>query len=122
MTARSDALLRQIKAFGLTYPAANIRSPWPEHADLAVRDKTFAWLSIEGEPFSIGLKLPFSAPEALELPYAKPTAYGLGRSGWVTMTPGDNELPDFKTLRSWIDESYRAVAPKTLVKQVQPLD
>ena len=35
MTAKSDALLREIKAFGLTYPDANIRSPWPEHADLA---------------------------------------------------------------------------------------
>ena len=121
-TAKTDALLAQIKAFGLRYPDANIRSPWPEHGDLAVRDKTFAWLSIEGQPFSIGLKLPFTGPEVLELPYAKPTGYGLGRSGWVTLTPGEHELPDMGRLKAWIDESYRAVAPKSLIKAIPPLD
>jgi predicted DNA-binding protein (MmcQ/YjbR family) len=122
MTTKTDALLAQIKAFGLQYPGAHIRSPWPDHADLAVKDKTFAWLSIEGEPFSIGCKLPFTGPEALDLPYSKPTGYGLGRSGWVTLTPDDDELPSFAQLKSWIDESYRAVAPKTLVKAIPPLD
>ena len=83
----SDAALAELRAFGLAYPGAHTKSPWPGHLDLAVNDKTFAYLSIEGEPFSISCKLPQSSEVALMLPFAKPTAYGLGKSGWVSATP-----------------------------------
>jgi predicted DNA-binding protein (MmcQ/YjbR family) len=80
-----------------------------------VKDKTFAYLSIEGEPFKISCKLPHSSAAALMLPFATPTAYGLGKSGWVSAQFPKGETPPKDLLKAWIDESYRAQAPKKLV-------
>jgi hypothetical protein len=52
---------------------------------------------------------------ALTLPFTSPTGYGLGKSGWVTATFGPKEAPPLDLLEDWIDESYRAQAPKKLV-------
>jgi predicted DNA-binding protein (MmcQ/YjbR family) len=114
----TDALLKDLRAFGLEYPGAHPKSPWPGHLDLAVNDKTFAYLSVEGEPFSISCKLPRSGAMALALPNTEPTAYGLGKSGWVSARFPDGEVPPVEMLKAWIDESYRAQAPKKLVKQL----
>jgi len=111
----SDAVLKELRAFGLRYPKAHTRSPWPGHLDLAVNDKTFAFLSVEGEPLGISCKLPKSATAALMLPFAKPTPYGLGKSGWVSAQFPDGKKPPVEMLKAWIDESYRAQAPKKLV-------
>lgn len=112
--APTDAAVRELRAFGLTYPGAHLKSPWPGHADLAVNDKTFAYLSVEGEPLKISCKLPRSSEVALLLPGCVPTAYGLGKSGWVSMTFTDADVP-VAMLQAWIDESYRAQAPRKLV-------
>jgi predicted DNA-binding protein (MmcQ/YjbR family) len=114
----NDAILRKLRAFGMTYPGAHRKSPWPGHDDQAVNDKTFAYFSLEGEPFSISFKLPYTNHEALKLPFAKPTGYGLGRSGWVTLDPGTGEMPSIEQLELWIDESYRAQAPRKLAAQI----
>jgi predicted DNA-binding protein (MmcQ/YjbR family) len=110
----TDAALKELREFGLAYPGAHTKSPWPGHLDLAVKDKTFAYLSVEGEPFGISCKLPQSAAAALMLPDTKPTAYGLGKSGWVSASFPDGDVP-VPLLKEWIDESYRAQAPKKLV-------
>jgi predicted DNA-binding protein (MmcQ/YjbR family) len=111
----TDAALEELRAFGLAYPGAHTKSPWPGHLDLAVKDKTFAYLGVEGEPFQISCKLPRSGAEALMLPFAKPTGYGLGKSGWVSASFPDGQAPPLPLLKAWIDESYRAQAPKKLV-------
>jgi predicted DNA-binding protein (MmcQ/YjbR family) len=111
----TDAVLKELREFGLAYPGAHTKSPWPGHLDLAVKDKTFAFLSAEGEPFSISCKLPQSNATALMLPFAKPTGYGLGKSGWVSAQFGEGQMPPKDLLKEWIDESYRARAPKKLV-------
>ena len=113
----TDGVLKELRTFGLAYPGAHTKSPWPGHMDLAVNDKTFAYLSVEGEPLSISCKLPRSSGLALELPHAQPTPYGLGKSGWVSMAFPDGDVP-VDMLKQWIDESYRAQAPKKLVKQL----
>jgi predicted DNA-binding protein (MmcQ/YjbR family) len=115
----TDAILKELRAFGLTYPGTAIKSPWPDHADLAVNGKTFAYLSLEGEPFKISLKLPYTGDEARKLPFAVPTAYGLGKSGWVTFSPAPGAMPSIRQLESWLDESYRAQAPKKLAAQIK---
>src|SRR4051794_4802877 len=111
----SDAILKELRAFGLAYPGAHTKSPWPGHLDLAVKDKTFAYLSLEGEPFHISCKLPQTSSIALMMPHVKPAAYGLGKSGWVAAEFPDDELPPIEVLEAWIDESYRAQAPKKLI-------
>ena len=113
----TDRLLKELRAFGLAYPGAHTKSPWPGHLDLAVKDKTFAYLSIEGEPLSISCKLPQSSGVALMLPFCTPTAYGLGKRGWVSASFADH-APSVDMLKAWIDESYRAQAPKKLVAQL----
>jgi predicted DNA-binding protein (MmcQ/YjbR family) len=118
MSKRSDQLVRDVRAFGLSLPGAHGKAPWPTHDDLAVNDKTFAYLPTEGEPFSLSCKLPYTGVVALELPYAKPAAYGLGRSGWVSFSPRADELPSLEQLREWVEESYRAQAPRKLVKEL----
>lgn len=117
----TDAILRALRERGLRYPGAHLKSPWPGHLDLAVRDKTFAYLSVEGEPFGVSCKLPRSSAVALMLPHTEPTAYGLGKSGWVSLRVPDGELPPVEMLEAWIDESYRAQAPKKLVAQLDSM-
>jgi predicted DNA-binding protein (MmcQ/YjbR family) len=114
----TDKVLQELRTFGLAYPGAHTKSPWPGHLDLAVNDKTFAYLSIEGEPFGISCKLPQSSEVALMLPFCTPTAYGLGKSGWVSAKFPDSKPLPVDMLKEWIDESYRAQAPKKFVKQL----
>lgn len=118
MSGEGDAMLRELRAWGMTLPGAHGKSPWPGHDDLAVRDKTFAYLSAEGEPFSVSFKLPYTGHDALQLPFASPTGYGLGKSGWVSLTPPEGDIPPLDQLKEWVEESYRAQAPRKLVKEL----
>jgi predicted DNA-binding protein (MmcQ/YjbR family) len=110
-----DDVVKELREFGLRFPGAHLKSPWPGHLDLAVKDKTFAYLSLEGEPLDISCKLPQSNVAALMLPFTKPTAYGLGKSGWVTAQFARGQKPPVEMLKAWIEESYRAQAPKKLL-------
>jgi predicted DNA-binding protein (MmcQ/YjbR family) len=116
-TGSTGTVLKELRAFGLTYPGVETKSPWPGHDDLAVKGKTFAYLSAAGDPFSVSFKLPYTRDEALRLPFAQPTGYGLGKSGWVTFQPGVHDMPSMAQLKAWLDESYRAQAPKKLAAQ-----
>ncbi|MDB4961191.1 MAG: DifB protein [Myxococcales bacterium] len=117
-SSSSDAALLELRVFGLAYPGVTVKSPWPGHHDLAVKDKTFAYMSLEGEPFRIGCKLPQSSTVALMLPWTKPMEYGLGKSGWVSAKPPEGREIPVEMFKEWMDESYRAQAPKTLLKQL----
>lgn len=117
--AHKSALL-ELRKFGLAFPEAHTKSPWPGHMDLAVKDKTFTYLNVDGEPLSISCKLPESAVEALALPFTRPTEYGLGKSGWVSADFPWEEAPPVALLKLWIEESYRAQAPKRLVALLSP--
>jgi predicted DNA-binding protein (MmcQ/YjbR family) len=117
MASKSDAIVDELRAWGLTLPGAHRKSPWPEHDDLAVKDKTFAYLPARGQPFGLSCKLPYTGYEALQLPWAEPTGYGLGKSGWVSFSPPDDEIPTVDELKAWVEESYRAQAPKKLVRE-----
>ena len=111
------AALSHLRERGLTYPGAHLKTPWPEHLDLAVKDKTFAFMSAPGASPSLSLKLPYTREAALELSYAEPTGYGLGTHGWISFKLEGAEL-DIGQFEQWLDESYRAVAPKSLVKLI----
>ena len=118
MGAKSDLVLEELRTWGLALPGAHRKAPWPGHDDLAVKDKIFAHLPAAGEPFSMSCKLPYTGYEALQLPFAEPTGYGLGKSGWVTFRCDEDQIPALDQLRAWAEESYRAVAPRKLVKEL----
>jgi predicted DNA-binding protein (MmcQ/YjbR family) len=115
--ARRHPAEAALRAFALSYPEATEDFPWG-HRAIKVRRKAFVFMSNEEPELSLSVKLPASAEGALQLPFAEPTHYGLGRSGWVTATFGPKAKPPLEVLRSWIDESYRAVAPKRLAATV----
>ena len=92
--------------------------PWG-HSAIKVRAKTFLFLNRdEGGGTSLSVKLPVSRDFALIFDFAEPTGYGLGRSGWITATLAAGDAADRDLLKRWIDESYRAIAPKRLGKLV----
>src|SRR5882762_905544 len=109
---RPEAVL--LRAFALGYPEAYEEFPWGERV-AKVKGKVFVFLGMDGDDLGLSVKLPHSWMLALGLPFASPTGYGLGKAGWVTARFGKREKAPVDLLRSWIDESYRAVAPKKLV-------
>ena len=104
-------------AFALRLPEAFEDHPWGETV-VKVRKKVFVFLG-HAESFGLSVKLPQSAFEALLLPFTEPTGYGLGKSGWVTARFERDAAIPLTLLREWIEESYRAVAPKTRVKGLE---
>lgn len=106
--------------YALSLPGAHEEYPWGERVVKAGK-KVFAFLGaafVETEHFSMSVKLPQSGDVALERRGASPTGYGLGKSGWVSIRIERGEAFDADELRAWILESYSAVAPKTLVKEM----
>src|SRR6187402_1666681 len=112
MPATVAALRRSMRDFALSLPGTSPKSPWPGHDDVAVADKTFVYLgSDDEERLSLGVKLRLSGAEVLRRPGATPMAYGLGKSGWVSVALAPAAAPPVETLRRWVMESYRAQAP-----------
>ena len=107
-----------LTAFALRFPGTREDHPWGDHV-VKVGKKVFVFMGTTDDGgFGLSVKLPASAPMALLLPFASPTGYGLGKSGWVSARFAPSQSPPLDLLRAWIDESYRAIAPKTLVKKL----
>ncbi|MBE4750031.1 MmcQ/YjbR family DNA-binding protein [Corallococcus sp. ZKHCc1 1396] len=113
-TQKVEAVLRE---HALSYPGAHEDFPWG-HRAMKVNDKTFLFMTVEGEKLNLSAKLPDSKDAALTLPFTEPTEYGLGKSGWVTAHFGAASQVPVPVIKAWIDESYRAIAPKKLVSQL----
>ena len=90
--------------------------PWGERA-FKIKGKVFLFLSRHEDGLNVTVKLPQSNTYALTRPFAKPTGYGLGKSGWVAAQPTVAQI-DIAMFKAWIDESYRAQAPKKLLAQL----
>jgi predicted DNA-binding protein (MmcQ/YjbR family) len=109
----------RLKKHALTYPEAVEDHPWG-HIAVKVRRKAFVFMALKDGRLRLSMKLPESGVAALTLPFASPTGYGLGKSGWVTAQfQGKAKVP-VALLQEWIDESYRTVAPKRLVATFEP--
>lgn len=98
----------------MAYPGATEEFPWGERA-IKVSRKIFAMFNHAGGAFVVTVKLPDSSAYALMQPYAERTGYGLGKSGWVTCRFRAGDEPPVDLLEEWVEESYRAVAPKNMV-------
>lgn len=106
---------KSLRKAALAYPQTTEDFPWDHHAFKAGGKKTFLFLtSMEEGGFSCSMKLPFRNEEALKLKGAAPTGYGMAASGWVTFTFGPKAKAPLPKLIDYLDESWRAVAPKKL--------
>ena len=107
-------------AYAATYPGAWEDHPW-DHTVMKVGKKVFVFFGGKASSedcLSVTIKLPISAEMVLSLPFFRKAGHGLGKSGWVQATLRDGEEIDQESFRAWIDQSYRAVATKTLIKQL----
>jgi predicted DNA-binding protein (MmcQ/YjbR family) len=98
----------RLAEFALSLPEAHEDHPWGDRV-VKVRRKIFVFLG--GDEQTITVKLVESHGHALSVEGARPTGYGLGKAGWVTVPVADVDL---ETLQDWVEESYRIVAPKRL--------
>jgi predicted DNA-binding protein (MmcQ/YjbR family) len=117
-TAALKKLEAKLREHALSYPETEEAFPWGERA-LKVKGKTFIFMRLGDDGLSFSVKLANTANQALALPFAKPTGYGLGRSGWVTVSLTKTTKDLTQQCLDWVDESYRAVAPKKLVARLE---
>src|SRR5689334_25417668 len=111
------------QAYALTFPGADAEHPWGQTV-IKVKRKVFLFVNGAIAPqdgVSLSVKLPQSGANVLQFPLAEPMGYGMGKHGWVTLLiMRDDQLP-LPLLEAWIDESYRAVAPKRLLNELDQL-
>jgi predicted DNA-binding protein (MmcQ/YjbR family) len=107
----AESVLRES---ALRYPEAFEDFPWGERV-VKVRKKIFVFLDRVDDGLKVCTKLPESNADALALPNVTPAGYGMGKHGWVVAAFGPSDQVPLEMLLRWIDESYRAIAPKKLV-------
>ena len=119
MTVADDrTLVESLEQFALSLPEAWADSPWGDRV-VKVGKKIFVFVSgPDSERPVITAKLPESRDHALSFPDAFPTRYGLGKHGWVTIFVDAVPSEEREVLFDFVEESYRAVATKTLVKRL----
>ena len=113
----SDDRKQTLLEHALALPGAWEDHPWGESA-VKVGKKEFAFFGLP-ETDRFGAKLPGSCAALIDAGLARPMGYGLGKSGWVEMRLDDGDGgPPLDLLLECVEESYRAVAPKTLVGEL----
>jgi predicted DNA-binding protein (MmcQ/YjbR family) len=120
-------------AFAASLPGAWEDHPRPEgrhrhrrwvwdHRVMKVGRKVFAFFgsaATSPDTLSLSTKLPISAEMALTLPYTQLAGHGLGKAGWIQSRLTDGDEIDEETFRAWIVQSYKAVATKKLIKELE---
>jgi len=111
-------LHREVMKFALGLPGAYEDHPWGEIV-AKVNKKVFVFLGHPDSPDGVGMgvKLRESNAEALGVPGVEPSGYGLGKAGWVSIEFGKG-TPPVGVLTDWIEESYRIVAPRRLIVEL----
>lgn len=128
MTARAWDIVRD---FALGLPAAAEDFPWGEPVIKVekrssdpppwrrglVHGPMFLWLGRrDAETHSLSVKLTDSYDQAVSLAQAvRTTTSGLGQWGWLTIRLS---AVDVDLVCDWVEESYRNIAPKKLVAEL----
>jgi predicted DNA-binding protein (MmcQ/YjbR family) len=106
-----------LRDYALGFPEATEEFPWGERA-IKVKGKVFLFMRATPEEVSFSVKLPHSRFFVLDMPTTEPTPYGLGKHGWVTARFSSAPKGSLDVCKMWVEESYRAVAPKKLVARL----
>lgn len=123
MAVPSNALKKweKVREFALGLPGATEEFPWGETV-AKVNKKVFVFLGVDDGscPLGVTVKLEDEAAHAhaLATPGAEPAGYGLGRSGWVNIPLERQGAPAAELLFDWVEESYRTIAPKRLITEL----
>jgi predicted DNA-binding protein (MmcQ/YjbR family) len=123
LTVTENALKKWEKAreFALGLPGGVEEFPWGESV-AKVNRKVFVFLGVTdgSHPLGVTVKLSDEAAHAhaLTFPGAEPSGYGLGKAGWVRIPLQGRGAPTAELLCEWVEESYRAIAPKRLTAEL----
>lgn len=116
MATKSNVRLK-LRDFALTLPGAWEDHPWGEIV-VKIGKKIFVFFGNDEYPgVTVKLVDPLVREHALSSPDAQLAGYGLGRSGWVSISLR-GKAPPQELLIEFVEESYRAVAPKKIVAQL----
>ncbi|MFJ6719181.1 MmcQ/YjbR family DNA-binding protein [Streptomyces sp. NPDC091259] len=114
---------QKVREFALGLPEAIEEFPWgPEDRVVKVNKKIFVFLGNADGPQSPGLSVKLKDEalhgHAMTYPGAEPTGYGLGRAGWVSLPLDGKDAPAADVLCEWVEESYRTVALKRHIREL----
>ena len=116
-TGSSKQLMASLKTLALGFPGAWADNPWGDSV-VKVGKKIFVFLGEGAEDAGITVKVPESHEHAMSFTGAMPTGYGLGKAGWVTIPIGGLRADDAEVLHDFVEESYRTIAPKRMIKEL----
>ncbi|MEV8031530.1 MmcQ/YjbR family DNA-binding protein [Streptomyces sp. NPDC086182] len=123
MAVSKNALKKwqKVREFALGLPGATEEFPWGETV-AKVNKKVFVFLGLDDGSYPLGvtvkLKDEAAHAHALTSPGAEPAGYGLGKAGWVRVPLEDQGAPAAELLCDWVEESYRAIAPKRVIAEL----
>lgn len=112
---------KDLRKAALAFPETVEDFPWGHSAFKVAGKKAFLFMGEDEDGgWSCSMKLPFRNEEALKIKGASPTEYGLGKSGWVSFRFTAKAKAPMAKLADYLDESWRAVAPKKLSAAFAP--
>jgi predicted DNA-binding protein (MmcQ/YjbR family) len=111
----------KVREFALGLPGATEDFPWGETV-AKVNKKVFVFLGVTDGSYPMGmtvkLKDEAAHAHAMTSPGAEPAGYGLGKAGWVSIPLEEKGSPAAELLCDWVEESYRTIAPKKLIAEL----
>jgi predicted DNA-binding protein (MmcQ/YjbR family) len=111
----------KVREFALGLPGAAEEFPWGETV-AKVNKKVFVFLGVSDGSYPMGLTVKLkdevAHAHAMTAPGAEPAGYGLGKAGWVSIPLEQNGAPAAELLCDWVEESYRTIAPKKLIAEL----
>ena len=92
---------------------------WGGEPTFRVAGKNFVFAGADGRTVTLKLARDEAAAVVATDPDVVPTGYGLGRSGWVSITLAARpSAARWREVEEWIRTSFTLVAPKKLARQV----
>jgi hypothetical protein len=113
----------ELTAFALSLPETDIAPGWGVTRYLRVKGKGFLVFGDTDEPadaLTMIVKLPVAAEMVQDLYFVREASGWFKRHNWVraTFDPEDDIAAEIDTLKAWIIQSYCAMAPKKLSREV----
>lgn len=115
---------RALTAYALSLPETDLAPGWGTTRYLRVKGKGFCVFGDKNEAadaLTMIVKLPTSAEMVQGLAFVREAKGWFKQHNWVVahFGPADDVAAELPTLKGWITQSYIAMAPKALGKQVR---